>query len=552
MNRNRWTPLAAVAAVVVTVSAVVAGVSLLTRGGTSGPPVLRLAVMAQDSYAAYGSLASSGKGGRGAYRLVGTLPTWPAEARIRNLPAAAAPIDRVRALAAALGETEAPKRVGRTWKAGDLVVTDQPGNPWTFGLVCGPDTPVSSDGGSVSDLTAPACAGGTISSGTASVSPANPGAGSSGGSTGSPGTIEPDPVEPGTMEPGTIEPEAGTSSGSVGSPGSVGACPSPAPGSTSIACGEPAPPGGKRLPDKALLTEAQAMVATARIRSALGLATAPSRVEGLSVVVDPLADAVPTQGIPTVLQLSDKAQLVSATGSLSIGDEGDSYPLRTARKAFEDLPVFAMGAPCDAAGCPEGPAITGARLGLSRVALDKGAAALVPAWLFTVQDSPVPLVALAVSEQYVGRPDPVDPNPGIEPGPPPATKPGTEPGTEPGPDGSIPPVPPNTVKPADPSGREPFGFDGAYANSNPKVLVVRYGDSGSCPSLAVRHTVVQEPDRIVVTLTRTTMPADRACTMDYQAKLVRVTLAAPLGSREVVDGFRKAPVPISTGTPPLG
>ena len=556
MNRNRWTPLAAVAAVVVTVIAVVAGVSLLSRDGrTTGPPVLRLAVAAQDSYAAYGSLASAGKGG-GAYRLVGTLPTGPAEARVRDLPAAAAHIDRVRALATALGEKATPKRVGRTWQAGDLVVTDEPGNPWTFGLVCGPDTPVSSDGWIAGDQDAP-CAGGTVSSGTvssgtASVSPGNPGAGSSGDGSGTPGTIEPH-----TIAPDATEPDTGTSGGSLGSSGSgpsgsVGGCPSAAPGSKSIACGEPAPPGGKRLPDKVPLTEAQAMAATATIRSALGLTAAPTRVEGLSVFVDPLAGAMPTQGIPTVLQLSAKARLVSATGSLSIGDEGDSYPLRAARKALDDLPVLAMGAPCDAAGCPEGPVITGARLGLSRVALDKGAAALVPAWLFTVRGSPVPMVALAVSEQFIGRPDPVDPNPGIEPGTPPATKPGTEPGTEPGPDGSIPPVPPSTGKPADPSGREPFGFDGAYADSNPKVLVVRYGDSGSCPSLAVRHTVVQDRDRIVVTLTRTPMPADQACTMDYRAKLVRVTLTSPLGSREVVDGSRKTPVPISTGTPPLG
>lgn len=554
MNRNRWAPLAAVAAVVVAVVAVVAGVSLLSPDGPSeGPPVLRLAA-GEAGHAAYGSSMSAKDGASGAYRLVGTLPNGPSEARVRDLPATAAPVDRVRALAAALGEKAEPKPVGGTWTVGDLVVTDQPGNPWTFGVVCGPDTPVSSDGGSIGDQGAPGCAGGTVSSGTATVGPGNPAGGASGGSTGSPGTIEPD-TKPGTI-PDTLTPEGGTSGGSTESPGTVvDPCPSLPPGTGSIACGEPAPPGGPPPADRVLLTTAQALAATLSVRDALGLADAPTRVEGLSVVVQPLADGVPTEGIATVIQLSAQAGLVSASGSLSIGEEGDTYPLRTARKAFDTLPVVAMGAPCDAAGCPEGPAITGARLGLSHVALEKGAAALLPAWFFTVRGSSVPLVALAVAEKFVS--DPSGTGGGTEPGgggtPEPGTKPGTDPGTgtEPGPDGSVPPSPPRST-PADPSGREPFAFDGAYADPDPKVLVVRYGDSGSCPSEAVRQTVTQEPDRVIVTLTRTAMPPDRACTMDYRAMLVRVTLTDPLGGREVVDGSRKAPVPISTGTPPFG
>jgi len=102
------------------------------------------------------------------------------------------------------------------------------------------------------------------------------------------------------------------------------------------------------------------------------------------------------------------------------------------------------------------------------------------------------------------------------------------------------------------SRREAFGFDAAYSDADPLVLVVRYGDSSSCPSAAVRHTVVQEPTRVVVTLTRTSIPADRACTSDDGARLVRISLAAPLGSRTVIDGSRTRAVPLSTGTPPFG
>lgn len=102
------------------------------------------------------------------------------------------------------------------------------------------------------------------------------------------------------------------------------------------------------------------------------------------------------------------------------------------------------------------------------------------------------------------------------------------------------------------SQRQAFGFDAAYADADPLVLVVRYGDSSSCPSTAVRHTVVQEPNRVVVTLTRASIPADRACTSDYGARLVRISLATPLGNRTVIDGSLARPVPLSTGTPPFG
>ncbi len=63
---------------------------------------------------------------------------------------------------------------------------------------------------------------------------------------------------------------------------------------------------------------------------------------------------------------------------------------------------------------------------------------------------------------------------------------------------------------------------------------------------------MEEPDRVVVILSRTPAPADLACTSDYQAKLVRVALQQPLAGREVFDGSRKEPVPVSTGSPPFG
>jgi hypothetical protein len=100
--------------------------------------------------------------------------------------------------------------------------------------------------------------------------------------------------------------------------------------------------------------------------------------------------------------------------------------------------------------------------------------------------------------------------------------------------------------------RQAFGFDAAYADPNPVVLVVRYGDSSSCPSKAVGHDVRQEVSRVVVTLTRTPRPTGQICTSNYQAKLVRIPLVAPLRGRAVIDGSRQKAVPISPGSPPFG
>src|SRR5665647_1576478 len=70
------------------------------------------------------------------------------------------------------------------------------------------------------------------------------------------------------------------------------------------------------------------------------------------------------------------------------------------------------------------------------------------------------------------------------------------------------------ARPSSTQVRQAFGFDAAYADPDPMVLVIRYGDSSSCPSKAVRHDVLQQPGRVVVTLTRAPMQADQPCTSD--------------------------------------
>ena len=74
-----------------------------------------------------------------------------------------------------------------------------------------------------------------------------------------------------------------------------------------------------------------------------------------------------------------------------------------------------------------------------------------------------------------------------------------------------------TARPSSPPDRQAFGFDAAYADPDPLVLVVRYGDSSSCPSKGVGRSVLQESDRVVVTLTRTPRDTNQICTSNYAA-----------------------------------
>jgi len=82
---------------VAAVVAVLVGVSLVSKAGdTADPPVLRLA-------SAETSTTVAAADARGAYRLVGTLPDVPVEARARELSATPATAAQVRLLAMVLG-----------------------------------------------------------------------------------------------------------------------------------------------------------------------------------------------------------------------------------------------------------------------------------------------------------------------------------------------------------------------------------------------------------------------------------------------------------------
>jgi hypothetical protein len=187
------------------------------------------------------------------------------------------------------------------------------------------------------------------------------------------------------------------------------------------------------------------------------------------------------------------------------------------------------------ADCPQ-PApvkVTGAELGLQLTALADEEAALLPAWLFSVEGWPQPLPQLAIEPRFLQLPDekPLPPAPSMV---------------------AVPPAePPQQTEPTGP--RSPFGFDTAYPADEPNVLIVQYGDSSSCPHTNVEPLVKESADSIVVTLEGDTMSGKQVCTDDYRQQLVTLKLQAPLGDRKVIDGSRGQPVAVDRAcTRPMG
>ncbi len=105
------------------------------------------------------------------------------------------------------------------------------------------------------------------------------------------------------------------------------------------------------------------------------------------------------------------SEVLSAQGRLADTEEGTSYPLVTAAKAWDDLvrtplPMTLMACPeqlppgQDPVACGGPVTVTGAELGLSLQWSETGPL-LVPSWLFEVEGSPDPLARIAVDPRYV-------------------------------------------------------------------------------------------------------------------------------------------------------
>jgi hypothetical protein len=471
---RRWAPLAAAVSVV----AIVVAVSLVFRSSATSPPPLRLAAASGTDSAASAAVPAQGKlaAGGSSFVLAGTLPTGPSEARAHILPRGAASAEEVRRLAGALGVTTTPQRVQAAWQAGALRVEDAAGHPWSLSG-CGPDVPVSSDG------TAGECIAGYGGTGNVSV-----GSGS-----------------------------ATVSSGSVG------------PGAGGVA---PTPPMPSPLPPVDVLAARHA--ADLMLRD-LGLADADVSVEPAGdrafVRADPRVAGLPTSGYATQLEIDATGKIVGGGGYLGRPTDGPSYPLVSAKAAFDALPELPrpMFACPSTQNCPQpAPAkVTGAELGLQLTALADNEASLLPAWLFTVTDWPAPLAQPAIEPRFLTFPS-------AEPVPPASDQPA-----------------PGEPAPAPSAARSAFSFDTVFPTDDPKTVIVQYGDSGSCPHTHVTHLAKESADSVVVFLEGDTQPADQACTADYRQALVSVGLQAPLGNRTVIDAATGKPVTVdhSCGRP---
>lgn len=487
-------------------------------GTASGgrPPVLHLAQtgwlgspMAQ-SATVTGATSGEGmpgvRGGGPAFVLTGTLPDGPASARVATLSVDTR-IDAA-ALAAVLGLTGKPQAIpgGHQWTGavGTLMVYDTPagaasGEAW--GMVPGAwsffrgavDLPVA-----------------------ASDAPT---------------------AEPTTVDPGTVDPSS------------------------------PAAPVGSTA-------QVDDVLRTVGLHPAAAVRTGDSG--WTSVSVDPDVDGARTTGLATQLSTSGGV-LVSAQGFLTRVTPGADYPIISAAAAFKELqsrpipqpmmlcPQIAPDAPAKDSsdssgqstpvpsdpsggsepggvvgpgplGCgrPAAPAnITGAQLGLVLDGSDTGPL-LVPAWLFSVEGSDVPLPMIAVEPAYLAVSDGPGGIGGIggTVGGGTSTGGGSSTGGSSGSAGGTavaPPPPSASGDPSTPNGR----FTSVARSSDDRSIdVTFFGGVETCYS----YTVDAEETGATVTLNlREKSRGQDVCIDLAREYTINVPLAEPLGVRRVVD-----------------
>lgn len=245
-----------------------------------------------------------------------------------------------------------------------------------------------------------------------------------------------------------------------------------------------------------------------------------------TVVADPVVAGLPTSGIRTVVDV-DRSGAVGAYGRLGSTTEGATYPVVSARTAFDRLASLPRALPelaCVESKdgktvCPE-PApvvVTGASLGLE-LASDGGEPVLVPAWLFDVRGSDEPLAAVAVEPRFLADPDPA---PGA------STEPGA--GSAPGSGGSAEPPPP---APVPPSGLG-AAVESASVSADGRTLTL-VGWGGVCATYLGLADESGSAVKVQIVGTSTIGP-DQACADMAQQVEVKVALDRPLGSRAVSD-----------------
>jgi len=177
------------------------------------------------------------------------------------------------------------------------------------------------------------------------------------------------------------------------------------------------PDGGVVMPPPSpgpSATQARALAAPVLSRLGWGDASLDVAISAptTNVIARKNLDGHAVAGWPTTLDFDKDGKLTDANGWIGAPTRGRAYPLISASNAYKRLLAVPRAMPeiCQMRkdgkpGCEPIPptVITAATLGLAlRHDLDRPL--LVPAWLFTVQGSSEPLVAVAVDPRYLKPP----------------------------------------------------------------------------------------------------------------------------------------------------
>lgn len=339
-----------------------AGCGSKIAGQGAPPPVLHLAAGSANTTADTAAVpgVAEGKGGGGSttgsgYVLQASLPAEPTSAPVYrpSKPDQAA----VQRLATALGVTDPVVAANGGYTAGPRLRVDANGM-WSYGPSC-PDAASDCSVGYAVDQSSVAI-------------------GASGSASG--------------YDPGTVD---------------ASAAPGPPTKPTAVPPDEP-PVAPSPYP---VTDDATARRAAAPVLDALDLPSGTTTVSYGYVSADPVIDGLRVAGATTGISVAVEGTISYAFGYLLPTTRGATYPLITAKEAFDQLPPRAVPAiacavrPGTPVPCPTfpPPVVTKVELGLSLAADDKGPL-LVPAWLFTIKDDTEPTPVIAVEAKYIGTP----------------------------------------------------------------------------------------------------------------------------------------------------
>jgi hypothetical protein len=320
-------------------------------------------------------------------------------------------------------------------------------------------------------------------------------------------------------------------------------------GGSTVSCAAGGRDDSDATPAVPVPTDAQALAGAAPVLALAGLDDAARVLDAgggalsRTVVADPVVAGLPTTGIRSVVDV-DSTGVLGAYGRLGATSEGPTYPIVSARTAYDRLvsaprPLAELACPASKDGstvCPEPTplVVTGAVLGLE-LAYDAGAPVLVPAWLFSTRGSDEPLAAIAVEPRYLADPAPdTGSGPGSDPGS----------GSSPGSGGASeePPVDSPVAPPAQP-GTLGAGVSSASIAADGRTLTL-IGWGGVCATYSGIADEGGSTVKVQIVGTSTIGP-DEACIDMAQEVEVQVLLERPLGSRTVTDVTTGEKIPVT-------